>query len=668
MDTRLLFKPGRIGSLAIPNRIVMPPMVLNYADANGRATDKYVAHIERIARGGVGAIVLEASYVTGNGRGFANQLGLHHDDIVPALRRVMDAAHSHGAVIGIQLFHAGRQTRSAVSGAQPVAPSAIPCPLMNEVPAELDESEIARLVTAFGDAARRAVDAGCDFVEIHGAHGYLVMQFLSPASNRRTDRYGGSFENRVRFLDEIIEAVRHGIGDRNAPVTVRISADEMVPGGLTIEDTSRLAMHLESRGIDALHVSAGSYGSYARGYMIPPMAREDAPLVEFARRIKNTVSIPVIAVGKLRDPAVAAGVLERGDADFVAIGRGLLADPDWPNKLRENRHDELNLCVTCNQACIGRLFAQQDVRCTINPETGRAPMFDAPPVASSLELLVIGAGPAGMTAARTAALRGHRVTVLERASQPGGQLAAAGAAPHRQNWWKFRDWLVRELERLNVPVHMGVEATAASLDEYSPDAIIIATGSSPNHPEFPSAGPTQVVTAIDILEERVQATGPVVVIGGGCSGAQTAEFLAHGGHDVTLVEAEPEIALDMPPDERALMLARLDDKCVRVHTQTRLDTIDAGEAVITSASGRFSLPIGTAVLSLGATSDNDLVAMCEKRDVPVAVVGDAVSPRKVTEATAEGALAILHIENEVVERAGMPEPAAKTVQSSAPGA
>lgn len=488
MNTDLLFQPGRLGSLTVPNRIVMPPMVLNYADDDGRVTDRYVAHIERVARGGVGTIVLEASYVTPEGRGFRHQLGVHDDGVVPGLRRAVDAAHRHGAVIGIQLYHAGRQTSSAVIGGQPVAPSSIPCPLMQEMPAELSGERIAELVRAFGEAARRAVAAGCDFVEIHAAHGYLINQFLSPFSNRRTDDYGGAFQNRVRFLDEIINSVRLNV---RVPVTVRFSADEMVPGGLTVNDAIELARHLEAEDIDALHVSAGNYGSYARGYMIPPMAREDGPLIEYARRVKASVSIPVIAVGKLRDPTVAAGVLERGDADFVAIGRGLLADPDWPMKVREGRLAELNLCVTCNQGCIGRLFAQQDALCTINPETGREALFASQEHVAPLRFGVIGAGPAGMTAARIAALRGHDVTVYERANHVGGQLDAAGAAPHRENWWMLRDWLACELKRLNVPVRHGTDITESELDDIEADAFIIATGSRPHQPPFLEVGDTQ---------------------------------------------------------------------------------------------------------------------------------------------------------------------------------
>lgn len=649
MNTDLLFQPGRLGSLAVPNRIVMPPMVLNYADEDGRVTDRYIAHIERVARGGVGTIVLEASYVTPEGRGFRHQLGVHDDGNVPGLRRVVDVAHRYGAVIGIQLYHAGRQTSSTVIGGQPVAPSSIPCPLMQEMPAELSGERIAELVRAFGEAARRAIAAGLDFVEIHAAHGYLVNQFLSPFSNRRTDRYGGSFDNRTRFLDGIIDAVRRATGNA-VPVTVRISADEMVPGGITIDDSCALARHLETKGVDALHVSAGNYGSYTRGYMIPPMAREDAPLVDYARRIKAVVSIPVIAVGKLRDPAVAAGVLERGDADFVAIGRGLLADPDWPAKVRDGRRAELNLCVTCNQGCIGRLFAQQDALCTINPETGREALFANQEHVAPLRFAVIGAGPAGMTAARIAALRGHDVTVYERANHAGGQLDAAGAAPHRENWWMFRDWLACELKRLNVPVRHGRDITDAGIVGIDADAFIIATGSRPHQPPFLEVGDTQLSTALEVLERRTAATTPAVVVGGGCSGAQVADYLAESIADVTVVEAGEGLAADMPMDERALLLARLEEKHVQFRPHTRLLSVEDGEVLLQTPTGHHRMRARTAVMCLGTLANDELASACTSRNLAHVVVGDAREPRKITEATAEAALAVLELERQVGKR------------------
>ena len=339
--SKLLLTPGRIGGMTLKNRIVMAPMVRNYADEQGCMTPRYLAHLERIAQGGVGAMILEASFVSPEGRGFRHQLGLHSDAVIAGLNEAAAAAHAHGARLGIQLFHAGRQTTQVVCGEQPVAPSEIPCPLLGELPRGLDRMQVHSLARSFANAARRAKAAGLDFVEIHAAHGYLLTQFLSPFSNRRSDAYGGTTENRRRFLAEIIEKVREEVG-ADFPISVRISADEMVPGGMLPADAEDLAIWLEERGVDAVHVSVGNYASYPQGRMIPPMAVEDGPLVKYASLMKQAVSIPVIAVGKLHTPALAEATLRNGQADFVALGRELLADPDWPRKVELDLEDEIH--------------------------------------------------------------------------------------------------------------------------------------------------------------------------------------------------------------------------------------------------------------------------------------------------------------------------------------
>lgn len=654
MKIQTLFSEGRIGNLSVRNRLVMPPMVLNYADENGRATDKYVEHIRRVAQGGVGTIILEASYVTPEGRGFTNQLGLHDDAVVPGLRRIVQAAHEHDVVVGIQIYHAGRQTRSAITGLAPVAPSPLPCPVMQELPHELSTSEVRSLVDAFAAGAKRAVSAGMDFIEIHGAHGYLVTQFLSPFTNQRQDEYGGSFENRTRFLKEIVNAVHTVV---SVPISVRISADEMVPGGIDTEEGVRIAKMLEAEGVDVLHVSAGNYASYAKGYMIPPMAREDAPLVGYARRIKQEVSIPVIAVAKLRDPQVALDVIQGGSADFVALGRGLLADPDWPNKVRDQRLSEIDLCVTCNQGCIDRLFKNKAVLCTVNPETGREDMLARPRSTKSKRVLIVGGGPAGMSAARYAKMEGHDVSLFEQGDALGGQLTVAGATPHREAWWLFRDWLIREMARLEIAVHLNATVTAAKLQQQQPDAVIIATGSSPIDTGFRSVGRTRITNSVALLETDMDATGPVVVVGGGCAGAQVAEYLADGNLAVTLIEAEDGIAADMPQDERSLMLERLQEKGVRIRTRTRLLGIQDGGAQLRAPEGDQSLEANTVVLCLGAAANDELVEICTASGIQHIVIGDALAPRKVTEAAAEGLLAALRLNDPafMFDAATMPE-------------
>lgn len=636
---KLLFTPGRIGGMALKNRVVMAPMVRNYADEQGRMTPRYLAHLERIAEGGAGAMILEASFVSPEGRGFRHQLGLHSDGVIPGLNEAAAAAHAHGVRLGIQLFHAGRQTRAAVCGEQPVAPSAIPCPLLQELPRSLDRMEIHSLVRAFAAGARRAKAAGLDFVEIHAAHGYLITQFLSPFSNRRTDAYGGSTENRRRLLGEIIAAVRQEVG-AGFPITVRISADEMVPGGMQPSDAQELAIWLQEQGVDAVHVSAGNYGSYTRGRMIPPMAVDDGPLVKYAALLKQAVSIPVITVGKLHTPALAEAVLQNGQADFIALGRELLADPDWPRKAELGLESEIHSCIACNQGCISRLFEQRDVWCTVNAACGREREFAGlNHVGDGRKVLVAGGGPAGMSAAQVAARAGFRVILCEASDTLGGQLPAAAAAPHRPGWLELLRDERHQLKLRGVEVRLNTKVDKKLVLQEQPYAVIVATGSQSIRPDIPGVGQVNVFAAHDLLEGRAKAQGSVLVVGGGCAGAQTAEFLAAKGHAVTIAEAEGDIAADAPLDDRNLLLGRLKGLGVQIMTHTRLLSIGLDAINLQSAGDVFGFTADSVVLCLGSRPVNHLEKELLGLVPHLFTVGDAVRARKVTEAVLEGALA-----------------------------
>lgn len=634
-----LFEPGAIGTLRLKNRLIMAPMVRNWANPDGSATPRYEAHIERVARGGVAAIVLEASYVAPEGKGFVRQLGLHDDHVIPGLKRLVKAAHRHGAKIGPQLFHAGRQCVSAVSGHQPVAPSPIPCPLEQEMPHELSHQEIAEIVRRFGDAARRAVEAGCDFVEVHGAHGYLITQFLSASSNARTDGYGGPLDARMRFLLEVLASVRAATGP-DFPITVRLSGEEMTPGGLTIEDTVRICRRLEAEGVAAVHISAGAYGSYAGGRMISPMSVPDAPLARLAERVRAAVSIPVIAVDKIRSPELAEELIAYGVADFIALGRPLLADPDWPVKAQAGALAAINKCIACNEGCISRLFAQKDAWCLVNPEAGREAAFAAtPPDHGRQKVMVIGGGPAGMAAAAAAARAGHAVTLLERSERLGGALLAAAAPPHRPGWDELRRHLAWSAQAAGVTILTAVEAEPETVRSAKPDVVILATGAKPRPSPWPSSPQMPVISAIQALEAPERVAGPVVVVGGGCSGAETAELLAERGLEVSIVEATGEIAADAPLDERALLLQRLGRLGVRLLANTSVVGARDGSVALDGARGEQTLPAATVVLSLGEEPEDALARTLLGVAAKIILVGDCAEPRRVIEAVLEGTLA-----------------------------
>ena len=635
-----VFSSIPLGSATAKNRLVMAAMGRNYAEDDGLITPRYHAHMERIAAGGVGTMILDATYVRTDGRMQPELIGLHDDATIAPMARMVEAVHRHGALIGPQLVHGGRQTPSAASGSQPVAPSPIPDPLVGEVPHELTIGEIGELVIAHADAARRAFEAGCDFVELHGAHGYLICQFLSPYSNKRDDAYGGDFDRRLRFLLEIIAAIQEATR-KDFPILVRLSADELVPGGLEVPDTARIAQALERTGIAAVDISTSNYTSFDQGYLIPPMAQPDGVVLPYAEAIKAETSLPVIGVGKIRTPELAERALADGRVDFVALGRSLLADPDWPRKAESGEADRINHCIACNQGCVGRVFIGQDVWCTVNPACGFEAEFAAPPPSRPSRVLVAGGGPAGMQAALTAAQRGHRVVLCERDGHLGGQLLAAALTPYRPGWEELRRHLVRELAHHQVEVRLHTEVTPEIVDEIDPDTVVVATGSQQVRPSLPGVEDDRVITSRELLEGRAAAISPVLVAGGGCSGAQTAEQLARQGHDVTLVEQLAGIATDAFMDDRSLLLHRLRSLDVEMLTETTLMEIRPGEVTLHDVDGLHERAAETIVLCLGAKPIQDLADALSDSGRRVVVVGDAEEPRKVTEAIHEGGHAAL---------------------------
>jgi 2,4-dienoyl-CoA reductase-like NADH-dependent reductase (Old Yellow Enzyme family)/thioredoxin reductase len=536
----LLFSAGRIGRLALRNRILMAPMEKNLALPTGAVSRRYIDYCEARAAGGAALILLESMYVHPAGRNHRYQLGLHDDELVPGYRRLIEACQRHGALVGAQLEFAGREASAAITGTQPVAPSPVPCTALTggDVPRPLEIEEIRALVRAFAEAARRAIAAGFDAVEIHGAHGYLVGQFLSPYANRRDDEYGGDFERRLRFPLEVIAAVREVVGER-VPLLYRISADEHVEGGLTLPDACRIAGRLEAGGVDLIDVSAGIYESAP--WIVQPMEMAPGCLAPLAREIRRHVGIPVSVAGRINDASVAEHVLEAGDADFVTLGRALHADPAMPRKSREGREDEVCVCVGCLK-CSDLLGQNEPVLCLANTHTGRERQYAIRGTPRPQHVLVVGAGPAGLEAARVLALRGHAVTVLERASEVGGQLRLARLVPGRADLAGLATYLAEAATRAGARIHLDVEATADDVLARQSDAIVIATGAGPGIPPVPGIERSPAVDPFTVLG---RAAGPVkraLVVGGGMLGVGVAHVLAARGTEVIVVEPGGELA------------------------------------------------------------------------------------------------------------------------------
>ncbi|MGB4514726.1 MAG: FAD-dependent oxidoreductase [Bacillota bacterium] len=632
-EFKLLKSPIKIGNMELRNRMVMPPMVTNLAHDDGSVSSKTRAYYGARAKGGIGLIIVEAANVHPLGKGFANGLDIHSDRFIPGLRSLADEVHAHGAKIAVQLYHAGRQTTSQVSGYQPVAPSPITDPVTGELPRELTKEEIKGLAVDYGKAAARAKAAGFDAVEIHFAHGYLLCQFLSPHTNKRTDEYGGSLENRMRFPIEVIRSVREAVGP-DFPIIARISADEKLPDGITLEDGKAIAKRFEEEGVNAIHVSAGLYETMS--WIIQPYVVQRGCLVDLAEAVKRVVSVPVIAVGRINDPELAECILAEGKADLVAFGRGLLADEELPNKVTEGRAGEVRKCIACLQACVDELLANQQVGCTVNARTGRECEFPMTKAETPRKVLVVGGGPAGMEAARVATIRGHKVTLWEKASELGGQLPLVVAPPEKDEFGTFADFLVKELERLGVEVHLNKEATVDAIRRENPDVVVVATGARPQTIEVSGVDRDHVVNAWDVLAGNVQTGKKVAVIGGGLVGCEVADFLAEKGHEVTIIEMLPQIGTDIGPVVGPILFARLEKNNVKVITGAKLTGI--GERDIsyekdgkTEALGEFD----SVVIAVGAAPDGSLTNQLEGSGINYYVIGDAVEPRRITHAVLE---------------------------------
>ncbi|MGB9868248.1 MAG: FAD-dependent oxidoreductase [Bacillota bacterium] len=642
-----MFSPFRLRGVTLRNRVVMPAMATNFARENGEPSDRMIAYYARRAQGGAALIIVENTNVSyPDGANGATQLRIDAERFVPALATLVERIHAYGAKAALQLNHAGASTRLEVTGGvQPVGPSAIPASNTASPPRELTEEEIEAIAVKFGEAARRAKKAGFDAVEIHGAHSYLLAQFLSPLTNKRTDKFGGSLENRLRFPVMVVERVRAAVGT-GFPILFRISGDEFVEGGRGLEETIEVAKALVKCGVDVLHVSAGN--GYSLDKQIEPMPVEEGWKVYLAARLKKSVGVPVIAVGSIRHPHVAEAVLENGEADLIAIGRGLIADPDWPEKARQGAVDDIRMCINCNVGCAGnRIFGDLPLRCSINPEAGHEWMYPETTARRRKRILVIGAGPAGMTAAVYAARRGHEVILAEKGPALGGQLNLAMLPPGKQKIKWFLDYLAGAIVRARVSVLLKTEVDRHLIEQVRPDCVIVASGSNPLVPGIPGIDSEGVVLAHDVLRNHMEfQSKKIVVAGGGMVGCEVALHLAKQGNSITVVEMLPELARDVDPIYRPTLLEELRQSGVTAKTHSVIERIEVGGVWVRS-TGEGSAVSGAVekvegdvvVLALGARPNDPFEGWIEKLVPEVYRAGDCVAPGKIIDAVWSGYLA-----------------------------
>ncbi len=641
-----LCEPIRLGKLQLRNRIVMSPMEVDFNAQDGSVTERTLHYYAERARGGAGLVVVEATCVDHPaGRMSPYQLRADADRFIPGLRRLARAVRDAGAAVVLQLHHAGRRASSALTGHPPVAPSPIADPA-GETPHALTRDEIAAITTRFAEAAGRALIAGFDGVQVHAAHGYLVAQFLSPLSNRRDDEYGGSLENRARFLLDVIAAIRERVG-RSYPLLCRLSAadyevvsDEIreFAGGLTPAEGRRVAELLEAGGVSAIDVSVTFVGA---GRM-HPMGWPEGRLAPLAAAVREAVSIPVSATARI-PPELAETLLRDRKLDLVTMGRALIADPHLPRKIAENRLDDVVPCIYC-QSCVDPQLREPGAICVVNPVLGREDKAGVTPAATPKRVLVVGGGAAGMEAARCAALRGHEVRLVEAGDALGGRMLLASKPRAAQETLdRFRRYLIRQLGKHGVEVRLGRRFAVEDLERRPPEVVVLATGARPVLPEIPGVEGEQVLVATAVLEGK--PTGQrVAVVGSERVGCETSLTLAAQGKAVTLLGRGPEPATKVTGDVRSFLLRALEERHVTVRSSVQVEEIAADGVVVRNHRGeRETLAVDSVVLATGARPDRGLLSGLEARVARVLEIGDCHRPRGLREAVAEGHRAGLSI-------------------------
>ena len=641
-----LFTPCRIGSMDLKNRMAMAPMATDFANPDGTISQRMIDYFEARARGGVGLIIMEVVTIDELSPYVPKTVALWDDRFIPSLKRLTEVIHAYGAKVIPQISHPGPESLAPLfNGTQPVGPSPTLCHATKQKCRELTVEEIGKIVEQFGDAARRAREAGCDGLELHAAHSYmLVGSFLSPLRNRRIDAYGGTVHERLKFPLEVIQSIRAKAGE-DFPIVMRISGDMMVPGGQDIRETQYMAPILAEAGIDAFEISAGIFpeGMFR---IIPPTGSPLRPNVQLSSAVKEVVDVPVLVVGRINDPRIAEDILKRNEADMVVMGRALLADPEFPNKAAEGRFDDIRPCVGCGLGCIAVRNAGKDMTCVLNPALGREREMTIVPAARPKNVMVAGGGPAGLEAARVAALRGHRVTLCEKGTKLGGQLNLASAVPFRQEISKIPKYFSAQAEKAGVDIRMNTEVTADLVRSLRPDVLVVATGAEPLVPDIPGVRGDRVVSAHDVLGDKVDLLpGKVLIVGGGMVGCETAETIANRGDnpiigrtDVTLLEMVDDVALDTAPQSRDLLMQRLRDKGVRILTTTKvIEFLDDGVVVERDGQQETIHGVDRIVLSMGVRPVDPLSGPMQKEVAEVYAIGDARETRSALEAIAEGA-------------------------------
>jgi 2,4-dienoyl-CoA reductase-like NADH-dependent reductase (Old Yellow Enzyme family)/thioredoxin reductase len=655
----LLAQPGHIGPLKLRNRVVMAPMGTNYSTTDGLSTERDRAYYAERARGGVGMIMTEAMVVTEFARPHHNSLCVYHDRFIPGLASIVDAIHAHGALVCGQLNHRGALLRRHVLNMEPVGPSPWKNPNTGDDVRPLAVAEIVEIQKLFVTATRRLYQAGYDGVEIHAGNGYLFQQFFTPRLNHRTDQYGGSFENRARFLFETLDRVKQALPD--FPLIIRLSASEFTEGSYSGADIIELSQRLEKQGVAALDLSGGSNESpQLSKYCIQPPSFARGCLGPYAKPIKQAVKIPVLVAGRVVDPVDAEKLLADGCADFISVGRALYADPHWCLKAFGEVKAPIRKCIACN-VCFERLTLEKDVACVHNPVIGtefealehaEPQLFPERKTQTPRRVLVIGAGITGLEAARAAAARGHQVEVWEKAQQPGGQMPLAVAAPDKLEVAPILDYRLTLLRELGVRIRTSMPTTIAAIHAYAPDFAIVATGAQPRAYPFDTAqlaGNVKVMHAWDALRDPLllAAAKRLTIIGGGMVGAETADLFTLQGKQCTLVEMLGTIASGMARNNRIELVERLAARGTPMLTRVKVERALGTILTLRADDGTTNdIDVGDALIfATGPAPVRDVAPLLEEAGVDYELAGDCYRPGDFLSCLRDGWLAALSVDH-----------------------
>ena len=611
-----IFEESLIGGLNLKNRILMAPVKTALGTKEGMVTDELIAYYERRARGGVAAIISEPLYIDAIGKEHPKQLGIDKDEHVAGLKKLVTAIHAQGSKVIAHLNHAGRAANPKASGMQPESASALVCGMTGATSDVMSRDRIQTVVDEFGAAARRAREAGFDAIEVQAGLGYLLAQFYSERTNQRDDDYGQTPENRLRFVKEVMQAV---VSEGQLPITARISGSEKVEGGLEMAEAVALGNSLEALGISALHFVTGS-ACDSPPFYYQHMSLPEGLNQKLAAELKAKVSLPVIVAGRLGQPEDILKVIRNEMADYVALGRPLVVDPDLPLKMQEGRDADVLICGSCLQGCLANVKSGKPIGCIVNPEAGRETLI-LKPSGQKKRVIVVGGGPAGLVAARRAAEKGHDVILMER-DELGGQFNLAPLAPGKKAMGLPLQGLIHQAKTSGAEIRESFEADLEKIKVENPDVVILASGAEPLRLKIP--GLEDAPTGSDILLNPEQAGENVLVIGGGLIGIEAAEVLGENGKTITVVEMLPEIARDMEMITRKLTMKRLATLPVKILTETRVQAYENGMASISTPEGDQKIgPFDTVVLAVGTKPVDNLSESLKVEGIEVIVVGDA---------------------------------------------